>query len=237
MNVSPLFAVIPWGSGQMRGWKEHLKTDIASGESEWRKQMNTEKLRKLVTLGLLTAVIVILSVTGLGNINLPIVSCTITHAPVIIGTLLLGLSGGMVLSGVFGFMSFYMAFQIPQGLNVCFMNPAIAILPRLMIPLVTYLVAKALGFYRRDNKKIALPTAVAAAAGSMANTVFVFAFLSIFYGETVMQVIGADSTNLLPKVAALGATLGIPEAIVIAIVTTAVVKALVAVRPRAAAAR
>lgn len=198
--------------------------------------MNTEKLRKLVTLGLLTAVIVILSVTGLGNINLPSSphhhprACDHWHAA----------AGALGWDGALrGLWLHELLYGLPDspGTERMLHESAIAILPRLMIPLVTYLVAKALGFYRRDNKKIALPTAVAAAAGSMANTVFVFAFLSIFYGETVMQVIGADSTNLLPKVAALGATLGIPEAIVIAIVTTAVVKALVAVRPRAAAAR
>lgn len=65
----------------------------------------TQHTRFLTKLALLTAILVVLSVTPVGSIPLPFVKATTSHIPVIVGAILLGPGSSAFLGGVFGVMS------------------------------------------------------------------------------------------------------------------------------------
>jgi len=107
------------------------------------------------------------------------------------------------------------AFSLLQGAiaptgpaDVWFTNPLVSILPRLLIGPVAWLVYKAL---KRANEIVAL--AVAGVAGSLTNTILVLGALGLF--------------RFLPwaLIRTIAVTNGLPEAVVAAIITVAVVAA------------
>ena len=55
-----------------------------------------------VKLALITAILVVLSVTPIGSIPMPSIKATTTHIPVIVGAILLGPGAGMFLGAAFG---------------------------------------------------------------------------------------------------------------------------------------
>ena len=134
---------------------------------------------KLAITGAFGALSVILGVTRLGYISLsPVISFTIMHIPVILATLISGLIPGLGTAFIFGLTSLIQASVQPSGvLDPFFQNPLISILPRLLIPVVTWAVQKGLD-------KIHLPQIVsggiAAALGSCANSFFVALALCTF---------------------------------------------------------
>ena len=146
--------------------------------------MRNEKLFRQVLTALFVALTLMLGLTPLGLIPLGPINLTILHIPVIIGTIFLGLRGGMLLGACFGIASTLAAFGVSLGaaqsglaLLVVTANPFLAIcmcmIPRLMIPVVTHLTYTAL---RGKGEKRAV--ACAAVAGSLTNTVL---YLGIMY--------------------------------------------------------
>ena len=62
---------------------------------------SSNRTRTLTTLGILTAIILVMSFTPLGYIKTLGLEITLLHIPVILGAALTGPVGGMVLGGVF----------------------------------------------------------------------------------------------------------------------------------------
>ena len=146
--------------------------------------MRNEKLFRQVLTALFVALTLMLGLTPLGLIPLGPINLTILHIPVIIGTIFLGLRGGMLLGACFGIASTMAAFGVSLGaaqsglaLLVVTANPFLAVcmcmIPRLLIPVTTHLVYRAL---RGKGEKRAI--ACAAVAGSLTNTVL---YLGIMY--------------------------------------------------------
>src|SRR6266542_1757696 len=120
----------------------------------------TVSTRTIVISGLLAAIQILLGLTGLGFIPLPTgVNATILHIPAIIAGVLEGPIAGVAVGLIFGLFSFL------RATNPAFADPLVAILPRLFIGLVAWLVFFAL---RRTNVAVA-----AAVAGTLTNTVLV----------------------------------------------------------------
>jgi uncharacterized membrane protein len=94
--------------------------------------MNT-KTRKLVVAGLLTAFEAILAFTPIGIIRILPVSATTMHIPVIIGAVLEGPLVGGVLGLVFGLFSMLNAVISPTLFSPIFLNPLVAVLPRILV--------------------------------------------------------------------------------------------------------
>ena len=148
--------------------------------------MNIAKSTKnMVANALLCGITVLLGFTPLGMIPLPIVNATTTHLPVLIATLYLGHKNGLVVATCFGLVSFIRALQQPIGLAIFFVNPLIAILPGLSIPLIAFAVYKL-------SKKLTKTTpafVLASFFGSLANTVFTLGSIYIFYGTKLTEII------------------------------------------------
>jgi uncharacterized membrane protein len=64
------------------------------------------KPRELTLLGLLTAVLLVMSFTPLGYLNIGPLAITLNTIPVAVGAIALGPTGGAILGGIFGITSF-----------------------------------------------------------------------------------------------------------------------------------
>ena len=99
-----------------------------------------QKTRKLVVIGMLSGISIFLGLTGLGFINIPPVKATIMHIPVIIGAIIEGPIVGGLIGLVFGLFSMYQAFTAPMPTSFMFWNPIIALVPRILIGVISYYV-------------------------------------------------------------------------------------------------
>lgn len=188
--------------------------------------MKTNTTRLALT-ALFVALILLFGLTPIGLIPLGFVNVTILCVPVIVGTLLLGLKTGLVLGACFGTVSALSAFGIwgtPSSLAAALVaaSPILALimcfLPRLLVPVVSYWVYKLFSGGHRASGK-AVP--IAAAAGSLTNTVFYLGLMLLFY-----VIMGIDSTKVLTLIGGTGLIAGSLEAIVAAIISTPVLTAL-----------
>ena len=165
--------------------------------------MNTrnDNLVNLVTLALLMALIFLMGQTPLGLIPLGFCNVTLLVIPVAVGTLFMGLKYGVLLGLTFGATSFVSALLRPSTLVGTLMGASLPMvivmtfLPRLMVPVVIHFVHKAMA-----HKLEKTGLAVAAACGSLTNTILYLGLMLIFY-----MICGIDNTAVLT---AIGATAG-----------------------------
>lgn len=169
--------------------------------------MVQERTRKIVIIGVLSAISIFLGMTRLGFIPwVSGASLTIMQVPVIIGAVLEGPVVGFVIGLVFGVFSLIQAAVAPTGpADVWFTNPLLSILPRLFIGPVAWLIY-------RGIKRWEIPALIAAGiGGSLTNTVLVLGMVG------VLQLVpwGAIPPIILAN--------GVPESIVSAVLVVAVV--------------
>lgn len=161
-------------------------------------------VRRIVIAGVLGAIAILLSVTPIGYVPVPTAAgaATTMHIPAIIGGIMEGWLVGGIIGTIFGLTSFFRA-TVPL-----FKDPLVAILPRIFIGITTAFCYVGL---KRFNEYLAL--IVAAVIGTFTNSILVL-------GMAVIR-------GYLSAPIALGilVTHGIPEAIVAAIITVAVVTA------------
>ncbi len=164
----------------------------------------TLSVRKIVISGVLGAIAILLGWTRLGFIPVPTAAgaATIMHVPAIIG----GIMEGWVVGGLVGFI--FGLFSFLQATVPMFKDPLVAIVPRLFIGVTAYLTYAGL---KRLNQYLAL--IVSATVGTLTNTLLVL-------GMAVVRGYMAPGVALTVAV-----THGIPEIIVAAIITVAVVVA------------
>ncbi|MDN6193747.1 MAG: ECF transporter S component [Alkalibacterium gilvum] len=177
------------------------------------------KPRRIALLGILTAIILIQNfVPFLGNIPIPPLNPTIIHVTVIVATLTMSTTDGMIIGAIWGVTRMIRAYTMPATpLDLLlWTNPMIALLPRILIGLFTgwgYAL-----FRRIFSKRDKLALASASVVGSFTNTIFVLFFIYLFYGETYAQAIDVDISNLAGALAVIVGTNGVAEAIAAAII-------------------
>jgi uncharacterized membrane protein len=185
----------------------------------------------MVLTAIFIGLIILLGRTPLGLIPLGFINVTILCIPVIVGTFLLGLKTGLVLGACFGLMSAFSAFgQSPSALAAALVaaNPFLAIvmcfLPRLLVPVVSHTAYHAI-MKRSARLTAALP--VAAALGSLTNTVLYLSMMLLFY-----VLVGLDTPGVLAVIGGTGLIAGGSEAAVAAILVTPITVALLRVRKK-----
>lgn len=154
----------------------------------------------------------------LGNIPIPPLNPTIIHVTVIVATLTMSTTDGMIIGAIWGVTRMIRAYTMPATpLDLLlWTNPMIALLPRILIGLFTgwgYAL-----FRRIFSKRDKLALASASVVGSFTNTIFVLFFIYLFYGETYAQAIDVDISNLAGALAVIVGTNGVAEAIAAAII-------------------
>jgi uncharacterized membrane protein len=166
--------------------------------------------RKIVIAGVMGAISIFLGATHLGFIPwLAGAALTIMHVPVIVGAVLEGPGVGLAIGLIFGAFSLIQGAIAPTGpTDVWFTNPLVSIVPRLFIGPVAWLVYRVL----RDASEMAA-LAAAGVAGSLTNTVLVLGVLGLL--------------GFLPwgLIATIAVSNGVPEAILAAVLTVAVIAA------------
>ena len=165
--------------------------------------------RQIVIAGIIGGIALFLGATRIGFFPVPIPligNATIMHIPAIIGGALEGPVVGLLVGAIFGIFSFLNAD------NPVFLNPIVAVVPRLFIGVVAWAV-----FVGLRRWSIDLASAAAGVLGSFTNTVGVLG-LAILFGLLPPAVIPA----VLPQ--------AIAEAILAAVVTVVVVRGIMLFR-------
>ncbi len=137
--------------------------------------MPQDRTRKLVITGVMGAIAILLGVTRWGFIPwFGGVSLTIMHVPVIIGAVLEGPLVGIGVGLIFGIFSMIQAAVAPNSpADTWFTNPLLAVLPRLVIGPMAYIVWKAL-------QRIPVFGLIAAGiVGSLTNTILVLGVIGL----------------------------------------------------------
>ncbi|WP_125713250.1 ECF transporter S component [Companilactobacillus kedongensis] len=191
--------------------------------------MQRRKAYRIAILGILMAIIFVQSlVPFLGFIPTGFINITIIHITVIVAAIVLGPKYGSIVGLVWGLGTMIRAFTSPTSIidTMVFTNPIVAIVPRIIVGLVAgyvYLVLK------KHFKKRVVAMGIAAAIGSLTNTVLVLGLMRFMYASVLSQAY-ATQTDLLNKLLLIiVGTNGIPEmiaAIIIApAISTAILKA------------
>jgi uncharacterized membrane protein len=195
--------------------------------------MKNDKTRNLAVTAILVALIFVFGLTPLGLIPLGFINVTILALPVIVGTLALGLNSGLILGFFFGLASLLSVLGLsltpPSSLagTLLAASPVLTVimcfLPRLLVPLFTHLVYKALSY--KTDKKFSIP--VAAVIGSMTNTVFYLGLMYLFY-----QFVALDATKVVNLILGVAFIAGISEAAVSALLSFPIMIALEKIQKR-----
>lgn len=152
--------------------------------------MNKEKTRKLVISAMLGAITIVLGLTPLGFIPLGVMNATTMHIPVIIAAILEGPIVGAAVGLIFGVSSMVKAFTMPLPTSFVFWNPLIAVLPRVLIGVVSYYLYAA--FSSRSPKFLKI--------ASVLLDLLIIAFL----GFVLFKIVTADKFVLSSFFATLG---------------------------------
>lgn len=186
------------------------------------------KTFRLTLTSLFIALVLLLGLTPLGLIPLGFINVTILCIPVIVGTILLGLKVGLLLGTCFGIVSAMSAFGLsmtaPSALASALVaaNPVLALLmcfvPRLAVPVVAHFVYR---LTSGADGRAARSLPLAAAAGSICNTVLYLGMMLLFY-----ILCGLDATAILALVGGTGLIAGGSEAVVAALLVSPIVAAL-----------
>jgi Predicted membrane protein len=199
--------------------------------------MKSENLRELTLFSMFAAIVLIFGFTPqLGFIQAtPGLLITTIHIPVIIGACALGWKYGAVLGGLFGVIGVIRHSFIAPGMYSYYFTPlysvemkahgnvwslVISIVPRILIGLVAGLV-----FYLLIKKKAPVPVAagVAAACGTLTNTVLVLTGISVFFkGDGVVGL----ANTLVKTAVSINFVIELPAAIVLSVAIVPVLKKL-----------
>lgn len=154
--------------------------------------------KQVTVIGLLFAVTIVLGVTGLGFIPVPPFKTTIMHIPVIIGGIVEGPIVGMMIGLLFGIFSMFQAINTPSPVSFIFMDPIIAILPRMLIGVTAYY-----GYKLMKTKFKNLNIAVGAAIGSFTNTLGVLGLIYAIYIDEYMNALHISYSTAVKTLLAL----------------------------------
>lgn len=194
-----------------------------------------ERTLYLVQLAILSAILLLLEVTGLGYIRIPAISMTIMQVPVIIGALVLGPAAGAILGTVFGLTSFAQAFgKDPLGAILLSLNPAgLFVTTVLTRALMGWLCGLIFLLLKKTALKESLRLVLASLSGALLNTLlFMTAFILFFFSAPSVQEIASGlgtGSPLLFAVLLVGVQ-GLIEAVVCTLLGSAISRALLKTR-------
>lgn len=182
-------------------------------------------VRKMTVIGVLSAISIMMSMLPfIGYIPIGPTKATIMHVPVIIGAIIEGPVVGATIGLIFGLTSLWNAMTQPTITSIFFLNPLVSILPRVLIGVVAYYVYQ--GIYK-ISKKVYAAGFMAGLIGSLANTVGVLGMIYVLYADKYMERIGQAGADAGKWLFTLAATNGVPEALVAALIVSAVSVSLI----------
>ena len=153
--------------------------------------MKTKKLstKQLTVLGLMIAVLVLISYTPLGYLNIGPLAITFNMIPVAIAAIACGPLGGAVLGAVFGLTSFGQCIGIggvsAMGATLFSISPVLAFIQR-FVPrfLDGWLLGYLFRWLRKATKNTTLAGYITGFLSAFLNTVFFMVALVVLFGNT-----------------------------------------------------
>ncbi len=144
---------------------------------------NHNKVVRLTTLGVLTAVLVLMAFTPLGYMKVGAIEITFNMIPVVIGAIIVGPVGGAILGGVFGITSFIQCFGMSAfGTFLMTINPVLTfimcLVPRILAGFLAGLVFR--GLNKIDRTGI-VSFCGATVSGALFNTIFFMLSILVFF--------------------------------------------------------
>lgn len=190
---------------------------------------DTQKIIKLTTTAMLTAIIAVMAFTPLGYLKTAGLEITFIMVPVVVGAVLGGRTVGAFLGLVFGITSFIQCFGIsPFGVALLGINPVftfiVCIVPRVLAGYLTALVYSLITSKNTKRQKLATP--IASLLGPLFNTVLFMSALIAFFGRTEFIQNMSAGKNMLAFAAAFVGVQGLVEAGVCFVISTAVCAAV-----------
>ena len=144
--------------------------------------------REMVTTAMLGAILLIMSFTPLGYLNIGPLAISFNMIPVAIGAIALGPVGGMILGGVFGITSFLQCMGIggtsAMGVILFEISPVLAFVQRFFPRLLAGLTS---GLIYQGVKKLSNATAACFVTGfsaALLNTLLFMSALVLLFGNT-----------------------------------------------------
>lgn len=193
---------------------------------------NTQKkanVKLMTQLGLLTAIIVIMTFTPLGYFKTAGVEITFMTIPVAIGAIILGPKAGAFLGGIFGITSFLQCFGISAfGTALFNINPfltfILCFIPRIACGFFAGLIFKVL--IKKDKTKLVSYGVASFSTAFLNTTLFVGGLILMFWNTDFIQSLNPDGKGIFGFIIALFALNGIVEAIVTLVIGSAIAKAV-----------
>lgn len=198
-----------------------------------RKKMDT---RYMATLAMFCGILLVMGATGIGFIPLPVIKATTMHIPVILGAILLGPAAGAVLGGVFGLCSIwanttspgllafaFSPFMTTEGLPGVLKSLWIALGCRILLGVIAGWLWKGM---KRVLKQDYLALPVTAAISTICHTILVMGSIYLLLAQQYAQAKNVAITAVFGLVMGTVTASGIPEAIIAAVLVTAIGKAL-----------
>lgn len=202
--------------------------------------MKSKKTQYLSIMAMFLAIEIILVITPLGYLPVGPINATTMHIPVLIAGIVLGKKAGAQLGFVFGLTSILNATFRPGPTSFVFSpfitvgsisgnwkSLIIAMVPRILVGFLAGLVFEQLR-KRKVNESISV--VIGALCGTITNTVLVLGGIYFFFGQAYADTIKVAFHTLLSVLFGIVVSNGIAEAILGAIATLLVYKA---VRPYA----
>ncbi len=188
------------------------------------------KPKELTLMGLLTAVLLVMSFTPIGFLTIGPLAITLNMIPVAIGAVALGPKGGAILGAVFGITSFLQCIGIggtsPMGVILFEINPVLAFvqrfLPRLLMGILTAYIYKFI-------KKAFSSTIASYASGFFAaflNTLLFMSLLVLLFGNTEYMTELMNGKNVIVFICTFVGINAVFEMAVSTVLTGVIVKAL-----------
>lgn len=198
----------------------------------------------IVQTALFAALVAVLAfIPYVGYIKIPVlaIQATTVHIPVIVGSIALGPKRGAILGGVFGLTSlinntatpgitsfvFTPFVEIGDGLGGSPLSLIICFVPRILVGVVPYYVYTALQKRSKaPEKRRKFSLLLAGIAGSMTNTILVMSLIYLLFGHEYAAAKEMAYEAVLGVILSTVAINGTIEAIIAALITSAVVYAL-----------
>ena len=206
--------------------------------------MKNTKTLKMVETAIFIALVLVLSfVPFVGYIKIPVlaIQATTVHIPVIVGSILLGPKAGSVLGFTFGLTSLINNTITPGITSFCFspfiqmgenlggspLALIVCFVPRILVGIVPYYVYTGLmKLFKNGSVKKGIALTISGIAGSMTNTILVMGMIYVFFGHEWAAAKEMAYNAVLGVIGSVIAINGSIEAVVAAIITTAVALAL-----------
>lgn len=198
------------------------------------KTKNSNTILRLATLGILIAILLLMSYTPIGYLNIGPLAITLNMIPVALAAIISGPAGGAIAGSFFGLTSFFQCIGIggtsAMGAILFGINPFLAFiqrfLPRLLEGLLCGYIYK--GVKRKSNPYVAC--AVTGFSCAFLNTLLFMSSLLLLFGKTeyMQGLIGGQ--NILLFVCSFVGINAVAEMITSTAVTGAVGSALIRAR-------